>query len=165
MDRMNVRQCLGLASVAALLVASVVGAGCDLPDGADADPTVALNQATVERLLKHRDVDNSDYDHQPHRVRDVWVEYQANEARGNAKFLGRYVIVYGQVDRVEEDRIEFVTAADEFFASIDATFAKVARHTLPVYDPGDAVLISCECQGLFLDSMLTFEDCIPLTGY
>ena len=83
-------------------------------------------------------------------------DYESNEARANETYKGERFIISGQIDKVEDDGVEFYLGE---FVFVSATARFKDKEQLLQLDAGQQISLACEGDGFTLDILLNFKDC------
>ena len=89
-------------------------------------------------------------------VIQILDDYESNEARANETYKGQRFIVSGQIDKVEDDGVEFHLGE---FVFVSATARFTDKEQLLQLDQGQSISLACEGDGFTLDILLKFKDC------
>ena len=95
----------------------------------------------------------------PVDVMDIWWDYEANEARANETWKGRWLYLrMNVVDEIESGGKVQMRVDQYGFQSIQFDF-KDDRAALDI-DRWDTIVATCKLDGLYLDSWMHFSDCV-----
>ena len=89
-------------------------------------------------------------------VKQILDDYETNEARANQTYKGQRFIVSGQIEKIEDDSVEF-SLGDFVFADASAKFRD--KNELVQLNPDQQISLACEGDGFDLNIMLKFKDC------
>ena len=92
---------------------------------------------------------------------DLLREYEKNEVAADSRYKGRTLIVRGKIARIGRDigDTAYVSFKNDHpsFRSVQCFFGRSAEAQLGELSPGDEVLISGKCDGLF--GTVSLKDC------
>ena len=85
-------------------------------------------------------------------TREIWNEYQANEARANQTYKERDLKVTFRVDEIEDDHV-----IEDLDGLLNKANLKFKQEELVRFDIGDTATAICRLEGLDLDTWLRFD--------